>query len=199
MRLSASAAAAAIVVALAGCGASGDASKTTGADAGSAVVRAADVTGSSSGYRFQATMSITGGLAPLKAAMTGTILGSENRGELALRQTVDGHARSVAERFSGKTYWVSAAGIAGASTLTSKPWLKYNLSSTLNQLGLGGLPNVGASPTQFLTYLKTTGADAQRLGTQTIRGVATTHYAVSVNLNNYARLVSAADRGRRAR
>jgi hypothetical protein len=187
-----------IVVALAGCGSSGTSPKTVGeagsSEAGSALVRAADVTGSSSGYRFQATMSITGASTPLKATMSGTILGASNRGALALRESVLGHSVNVSERYSGKTYWVSVTGIPGASALTSKPWLKYNLGSTLNQLGVGGLPSGGSDPTQFLTYLKAAGADAQKLGTQTIRDVATTHYAVTVNLNNYAGLVGTADR-----
>jgi hypothetical protein len=138
-------------------------------------------------------MSITGSTS-LKATMTGTILGSADRGELALRETVLGHAINVSERYSGKTYWISLSGIPGASSLTSKRWLKYNLSSTLNQLGIGGLPSGGSNPTQFLTYLKAAGADTQKLGTETIRGVATTHYAVAVNLSSYTQLVPAADR-----
>jgi hypothetical protein len=188
------------VIALAGCGSSGSSSRTAGdgtgesSDAGSAVVRAADVTGASSGYRFQATMSITGASTALKAAMSGTILSASNRGALALRESVQDHSINVSERYSGKTYWVSVTGIPGASALTSKPWLKYNLGSTLNQLGVGGLPSGGSNPTQFLTYMKAAGADAQRLGTETIRGVATTHYAVTVNLNGYVRLVPPAAR-----
>jgi hypothetical protein len=197
MRSSALAAVGAAIV-LAGCGSSGGSSTTAGSgarssDAGSAVVRAADVTGSSSGYRFRATMSITGS-SSLNDTMSGTILRADNRGTLALREHVLGHSVNVSERYSGKTYWVSVAGIPGGSALTSKPWLKYNLGSTLNQLGVGGLPSGGSDPTQFLTYLKAAGADARQLGTQTVRGVATTHYAVSVDLNSYARLVPAADR-----
>jgi hypothetical protein len=189
---------AATMILLAGCGSGGGSATTAGggagsSDAGSAVVRAADVTGASSGYRFQATMRITGA-ASLKATMSGTILSARNRGTLALRERVLGHSVNVSERYSGKTYWVSVTGIPGGSALTSKPWLKYNLGSTLNQLGVGGLPGGGSDPTQFLTYLKAAGADAQKLGTQTIRGVATTHYAVAVNLNNYAQLVPTADR-----
>jgi hypothetical protein len=201
MRMRSSAVAAvgaAIMIVLAGCGSSGGSSTTAGggagsSDAGSAVVRAADVTGSSSGYRFQATMSITGA-SSLKATMSGTILRANNRGTLALRERVLGHSVNVSERYAGKTYWVSVAGIPGGSALTGKPWLKYDLGSTLNQLGVGGLPSGGSNPTQFLTYLKASGADAQKLGTQTVRGVATTHYAVTVNLNNHARLVSTPDR-----
>ena len=189
----------AIMVVLAGCGSGGTSSKTTGdgpgsSDAGSAVVRAANVTSSSAGYRFHATMTIVSGLTPLKASMSGTILSASNRGALALHERVLGHSVNVAERYSGRTYWVSVTGIPGGSALTRKPWLKYNLGSTLNQLGVGGLPSGGSDPTQFLTYLKAAGAVAQKLGTQTVRGVATTHYAVAVNLNNYARLVPAADR-----
>jgi hypothetical protein len=179
------------VIALAGCGSTGTSSKTS--DAGAAVVRAANVTGSSSAYRFQATMSISGSTS-LKATLSGTILGAASRGEIALRESVLGHSINISERYSGKTYWISASGIPGASKLTSKPWLKYNVGSTLNQLGVGGLPGSGSNPTQFLTYLKAVGADAQKLGTQTIHGVATTRYAVSVNLNNYVRLVPAAGR-----
>jgi hypothetical protein len=199
MRIRSSAAAAvaaAITIALAGCGSSGSSSKPAGgsSDAGSAVVRAADVTGASSGYRFQATMNIASASTPLRATMSGTILSASNRGAVALRERVLGHSVNVSERYSGKTYWVSVAGIPGASALTSRPWLKYNLGSTLNQLGVGGLPSGGSNPTQFLTYLKAAGADAQKLGSQTVRGIATTHYAVTVNLNNYARLVPSADR-----
>jgi hypothetical protein len=183
--------AAAIIIVLAGCGSSGGSGSS---DPSSAVVRAADVTGSTSGYRFQATMSITGASTALKATMSGTILSANNRGALALRESVQGHSVNVSERYSGKTYWVSVTGIPGAAALTSKPWLKYNLGSTLNQLGVGGLPSGGSSPTQFLTYLKAAGADTQKLGTQTIRGVATTHYGVDINLNHYADLVPSADR-----
>jgi hypothetical protein len=179
------------VIALAGCGSTGTSSKTS--DAGAAVVRAANVTGSSSAYRFQATMSISGSTS-LKATLSGTILGAASRGEIALRESVLGHSINISERYSGKTYWISASGIPGASKLTSKPWLKYNVGSTLNQLGVGGLPSGGSNPTQFLTYMKAAGADARRLGTETIHGVATTHYAVTVNLNGYVRLVPPAAR-----
>jgi hypothetical protein len=187
-----------MATALVGCGSSGTTSQTasggqsSGAD--SAVIRAADVTGTSSGFKFRAAMSISGASTPLNAAVSGTVLGAENRGELALRERVLGHAVNVAERYSGKTYWVSVSGIPGGSMLTSKRWLKYNLDSTLSQLGIGGLPSGGSNPAQFLTYLKAAGADTQKLGTQTIRGVATTHYAVTVNLDGYARLVPAAGR-----
>jgi hypothetical protein len=198
MKTGALAAVVASMIALAGCGSSTTSSNhggdTTGSsDAGSAVIRAANVTGSSSGYRFQATMTITGSTS-LEATMSGTILSARNRGALGLRESVLGHSVNVSERYSGKTYWVSVTGIPGASTLTSKPWLKYNLGSTLNQLGVGGLPSGSSNPTQFLTYLKAAGADTQQLGSQTIRGVATTHYAVTVNLNNYVGQVPTADR-----
>jgi hypothetical protein len=193
-------AAAAAAFALAGCGSSGSSSQTAkggtnrSPDSGAAVVRAADVTGSSSGYRFQATMSITGASTPVKATMSGTVLSAAHRGELALHESVLGESVNISERYSGKTFWISASGIPGGSKLTGKPWLRFELGTTLNQLGLGGLPSGSSDPAQFLTYLKAAGGAAQRLGTQSIGGVATTHYAVTVDLDDYVRLAPAAQR-----
>jgi hypothetical protein len=102
---------------------------------------------------------------------------------------------AIDERYSGRTFWISASGIPNASRLTSKPWLKYNIDSTLNELGVGGLPNGGSDPSQFLAYLKAVGGHARKLGTETVDRVPTTHYAATVDLHHYTRQVPA---GRRA-
>jgi hypothetical protein len=189
------AACATAAVAVGGCGSSGSPTRTGGATgaAGTAVVRAADVTGATAGYRFRATMDITGA-ASVRDTMTGTILRSSDRGEINLHQSLLGHAMAIDERYSGRTFWISAAGIPDASHLTSKPWLKYNIDSTLNELGIGGLPNGGSDPSQFLAYLKAVGGHARRLGTETIDGVPTTHYAATVDLHDYTRQVPAGQR-----
>jgi hypothetical protein len=181
----------AAAIALAGCGSSGSNSKTT--SAASAVVRAADVTGASSGYRFRAAMELTGP-ATIKDRMSGTILRASNKGEINLHQNLLGHSSVVDERFSGRTFWISASGVPNVSNLTSKPWLRYNVQSTLNELGLGGLPSGGSDPGQFLTYLKGVGGHARKLGTVTIDGVQTTHYVAMISLHGYLRQVPAAQR-----
>ena len=190
----------AIVVALAltlsGCGSGGSSSHTTAAASspGAAVVRAADVTGSASGYRFHATVDLTGGTGGVKDTMTGTILRAPNRGSIELHQRLLGRSSTIDERYSGRTFWVSASGIPDASQLTDRPWLKYDVNSTLDQLGLGGLPNGSSDPTEFLTYLKAVGGRAHALGTAQIDGVQTTHYAATVDLDRYPEVLPAARR-----
>jgi hypothetical protein len=190
------AACAAAAVAIAGCGSSGSPTSTSGSgpNASTAVVRAADVTGQTSGYRFRATMDIAGP-ASIKDTMSGTILRSSNTGEINLHQNLLGRSMTIAERFSGRTFWISASGVPDATRLTHKPWLKYNINSTLNQLGLGGLPSSTSSdPSQFLQYLKGVGGQAHKLGSATVDGVPTTHYVATVNLHNYVKRVPSAQR-----
>jgi hypothetical protein len=187
------AAGAAAALALCGCGSGGSSTHTTAASAAQAVVRAADVTGAADGYRFHGTVAITGPAA-IKDTMSGTVLRAANRGQIELHQHLLGRSMTLQERFSGRTFWISAAGIPHAAKLTSKPWLKYEIDSTLNQLGVGGLPSGGSDPGQFLTYLKGVGGDARRLGSQRIGGVPTTHYRATVNLDRYVRTVPAAQR-----
>jgi hypothetical protein len=182
---------AATAFALAGCGSGGSSSDTP--SAGSAVVRAADVTGATSAYRFRAMMHMTGP-ATITDRMSGTILRASNKGSINLEQNLLGHSMAIDERFSGRTFWVSASGIPDASKLTDKPWLRYNIASTLDELGLGGLPSGGSDPSQFLTYLKGVRDHAHKLGTATIDGVQTTRYAATVNLHDYVRQVSAGQR-----
>jgi hypothetical protein len=126
--------------------------------------------------------------------MSGTILRSSNTGEINVHQTLLGHTMTIAERFQNRTFWISASSIPDVSKLTSKPWLKYDVGSTLGQLGVGGLPSGGSNPAEFLTYLKGVGGNARRLGTLQIDGVPTTHYEATVNLHDYARTLPAAQR-----
>jgi hypothetical protein len=200
MRTRVTAAAVAVAVAaiaVGGCGSSGSPSRTTadGSSAGSAVVRAADVTGATSGYRFTATLDITGA-ATIRDTLRGTILRASNKGAIELRQHLLGRFTKIDERFAGRTYWISAASIPDASKLTSKPWLRYNIGATLSELGLGGLPSGSSSsdPSQYLAYLKGAGARTRRLGTATVDGVPTTRYAATVNLHDYVRRVPAGQR-----
>jgi hypothetical protein len=185
---------AAIAFGLTGCGSSGSATSTTTAqDAGAAVVRAADVTGATSGYRFTGKIAITGP-ATISDTMHGTILSASKTGEVELHQRLLGHSMTIAERFHDKTFWVSATGIPDASKLTNKPWLKYDIASTMDELGVGGMPSGSSNPSEILSYLKSVGGNAHKLGTERIRGVQTTHYAATVNLHDYVRAVPAAQR-----
>jgi hypothetical protein len=187
----------AAAITVAGCGSSGSSSQTTtgGSSAGSAVVRAADVTDATPGYRFTAALQISGAVT-IRDTLSGTILRASNKGAIDLRQHLLGRFMKIDERFSGRTYWISASSIPDASKLTSKPWLRYNIGATLNQLGVGGLPSGSSSsdPSQYLAYLKGAGARTRRLGSATVDGVATTRYAATVDLHDYVRQVPAGQR-----
>ena len=66
-----------------------------------------------------------------------------------------------------------------------KRWLKIDLDTIGQEAGLdlGALVNQGASqdPTQVLAYLKAASGDVERVGTETVRGVATTHYKATID------------------
>jgi hypothetical protein len=73
------------------------------------------------------------------------------------------------------------------------------MGRAMRSMGLGGLSTTSSDPSQFVDYLRAAGANATRVGTQTIRGVATTHYRVMVSLDRYPKLVAPADRTAAAR
>jgi len=187
------AAAAATALLAAGCGSSGSNPTSPRGQ----VIRAANVTAAAKGYRFEGTVhvGITGSTSvSFSATISGAIETSPKRAAVNVSGNVLGHSINTSERISGTTYWISTAGLHNASRLTNKPWLRYDLGQTINQLGLSDLPAESSDPTQFVGYLKAVGADVRPLGTQMVKGVSTKRYAVTVNLDNYARLVPAGER-----
>ena len=52
----------------------------------------------------------------------------------------------------------------------------------------------GTDPSQFVDFLRAVSASTKRVGTQTVRGVQTTHYRALIDLDRYPRLVPAAQR-----
>ena len=71
----------------------------------------------------------------------------------------------------------------------AKEWLKVDLEEAA---GLGGfdLSQLGGNdPTRYLDYLKATGADVEEVGSEEVRGVETTHYRATVDLNEALELV----------
>lgn len=69
-----------------------------------------------------------------------------------------------------------------------KQWLKLDLARLASQRGvdLGGLLNANPNPTSALGHLLGSGGEAKKLGTARVRGVDTTHYRVTVNLDQAA-------------
>lgn len=69
-----------------------------------------------------------------------------------------------------------------------KQWLKLDLAELAKQRGvdLGGLLNANPNPTSALGYLLGSGDDAKKLGRERVHGVDTTHYRVTVDLEQAA-------------
>lgn len=79
-----------------------------------------------------------------------------------------------------------------------KQWLGINLNEAAQRAGinLGQLSQLGQSdPGQYLQQLKASGGDVTKVGTDTVRGVRTTHYKTTIDLK---RLVDRAPASQRA-
>ena len=86
--------------------------------------------------------------------------------------------------FDGLTFYMRSE-ISEQFLPAGKRWLKIDLDAVGKQMGLdiGALTGQGASqdPTQVLAYLKAASGDVTRVGTETVRGVATTHYKATID------------------
>jgi hypothetical protein len=96
--------------------------------------------------------------------------------------------------FSGLTFYIHAHGLPQLARLTGgKPWLKFDMSRMLGAMGIGALPT-GTDPSQFVDYLRAVSSSEARTGTGIVRGVATTRYHATIDLDRYAKLVPVAQR-----
>jgi hypothetical protein len=182
--------AAVAAVVISGCGAA-----DTVKQAVDPVARAADVTSKVQGYRIAADMTVGTPAGQVTATLSGVMNRADRTGEMTARESIAGHSLTIAERFSGLTFYMDAGGLPGVSQAThGKKWLKMDLSRTLGSMGLGSLSTTSTDPSQFVDYLRATSADTQNLGTDTIRGVPATHYHAVVDLNQYPNLVRASNR-----
>jgi hypothetical protein len=190
VRALAAAAAVAVAVVIGGCGAT-----STVSQALDPVARAADVTSQVQGYKLLAHMTVGTASGSVTATLSGVMNRADRTGQLTAHESIGGHSLTVAERFSGLTFYMDAAGLPGVSQVTQgKPWLKMDMSRTLGSLGLGSLSTASSDPSQFVDYLRAVSAKTKRLGTETVRGVNTTHYHAVVDLGKYPGLVPPSSR-----
>ena len=97
----------------------------------------------------------------------------------------------VTERMIGAVIYMHSPLLAGAG----KPWIKLDLQKAGKSQGLDLNATMSASsgdPAQMLTYLNAASDSIHRVGTQTVRGVATTRYHVVLDLYKVAAQAPAA-------
>ena len=154
----------------------------------------ADRTTAKGGVRMslQQTMTIAGqGSVP--ATAEGRFDTKSQRGEMTLSMDLSsigggavpgGDAIKQRMIFDGLTFYMRSP-MFDQFLPAGKHWLKIDLGTVGEQAGLdlGALVNQSGSqdPTQVLAYLKAASGDVTRVGSETVRGVATTHYKATID------------------
>jgi hypothetical protein len=95
---------------------------------------------------------------------------------------------------------LGAAGPAAAQQLGGKHWFRLDISGLAGQSGAGGLGSLGSSdPTSSLDALRGVSKDVKEVGSDTVRGVDTTHYATTIDLTKALEQVPADQRAAAAK
>jgi hypothetical protein len=83
----------------------------------------------------------------------------------------------------------------GSTLPDGKSWLHIDLAKTGKQLGVGDPTQFGQSdPTQTLDNLRATSGRVEKVGTEDVRGVKTTHYRATIELDKLPSLVPQSER-----
>ena len=144
---------------------------------------------------YTMTMSGLPQIGELKASGGGLVDFKHRTSQLAFHMSYPqaGMTFDVTERMIGAVIYMHSPLLAGAG----KPWIKLDLQKAGKSQGLDLNATMSASsgdPAQMLTYLNAASDSIHRLGTQTVRGVATTRYHVVLDLYKVAAQAPAAQR-----
>lgn len=164
---------------LGGCG-TGGASDDSPAVA--QVTRAAYVTSQGPGFKMAMTFGGDLGGESFSLSVTGAFDEHGRRGVMS--ETVDG--KTVTTIMDSPYVYVQAKG----KPINGKPWARVNVEAFTQSLGAGDSLNTSADPAQWIDFLKAAGR-ATTVGSETLRGVPTTHYHVSVDFARFAAVVPA--------
>jgi hypothetical protein len=152
------------------------------------VARSASATSSAGSARVSMTVRISSASGPLAAGRT---LQSEGAVDFGARQAtfrVTTETGSIDAVMDGTVVYEHIPQLAPA--VGGKTWLKIDLKTAGQVVGVPGLSSVLQSqpsdPTQTLGYLRGASSQITRVGHEAVRGVATTHYRATVDLNKAA-------------
>ena len=150
----------------------------------------ADRTTATDGVRMSLEQTMTvAGEGSVPATAEGRFDTKRQRGEMTMSldtSSLAGGGEAVKQRmiFDGLTFYMSSP-MFEQMLPAGKRWLKIDLDAVGKQAGfdVGALMSQsgGQDPTQVLAYLKAASGDVTRVGTQTVRGVATTHYKATID------------------
>lgn len=176
------------------------------------VAKAATISNQAPGMRLNMLMRLSS--AALPAPITGTGSGTFNTvghtGTFSLSmnfgaipevaQALGTSKIRIDEILDGLTVYLRLpAALEHNPALHGKPWMKINLASAANSLGLSGLSSLlnnptSTDPSQMLRYLRATSGGVHKVGTQTVDGFQTTEYRAQIDLSRVPNAFPAASR-----
>jgi hypothetical protein len=195
-------------LAVAGCGSSSSSNSASS----NQVVRAAFVSGNTSGYQMRFTLQLHSPALPqpINATGTGAFSVPDRSGTVALdmdlgsspqiTQVLGSSTLHLEEIIDHTTVYLKFPEELASKipTLGNKPWIKIDLAKAASSAGvpgIGSLVNNPASsdPGQFLQYLRAAGTVTQA-GTEVVNGVQTTKYKATISLDKVTNTVPPASR-----
>jgi hypothetical protein len=175
------------ILVLAGCGSSGGDSAST-----DSIAQAAAKTGRAGSLK--ADFTISGGGAEGKGSGVFNT-GTDRSGRLKMDLKVNNHHSTLETIVAGNVLYMRSRVFAQAGVSGGLQWVKLDLGKLAQQRGLdlSSLVNASPTPTSGLAYLR--GAkDVKKVGSESVKGVDTTHYNVKVDLAQAAAKSSGASR-----
>jgi hypothetical protein len=172
------------VVVLAGCGGGGGGGGGGEALTPRQIASAAQNTSSVGSLKADFTISGAG----VNSTGTGVFnTGKDSSGHMTMKITANGRDFSVDTVSAGNVLYMHSEALSQLGLPSGKTWLKLDVGQIAQQRGLdlGGLESSGPSPASALAYLFGSGK-VETLGTESVQGVDTTHYKVTVDLDRAA-------------
>ena len=149
------------------------------------VTRAAYVTASEPGYKVAMSINETVAGQPLSFTAQGSFsTGTQPHGSMTVLAP---GGISISELVVGPDLYMALPGAAGAA-LAPTPWVKAKLAALTGASGFNLSTTGPSDPSQELDLLRSAG-QVTAVGSETVRGVATTHYHAVVDLNRYPSVV----------
>jgi hypothetical protein len=167
-----------LTLALAGCGGGG------GSASGSSIVQAAAKSSRAGSVKTDFTVAGAGA----KGTGTGVFnTGKDRSGHVTMKLEVNGRTSSLESIVTGNVLYMRSPVFAQAGLSGRQEWVKLDLAELARQRGidLSSLVNASPTPNSVLGYLHGAGK-VEKLGSETVRGVKTTHYHVTVDLERAA-------------
>lgn len=181
-----------LAVVLAGCGGSKKSSGGTKLVSSDLIVAAAAKT--TKAGSVEADFKISG--AGVNGSGSGVFnTGPSRSGQLKMKVDVRGVSVPIDSVVTGNVLYMRSSVFSQLGLSGDKQWVKVDLAQLAQQggLDLSSLANTSPTPASALSYLRGSG-DVREVGSESVGGVDTTHYKVTVDLERAAAKSTGAER-----